>query len=182
MEEREYSFIGTVADIREALGFLQDTGLLDPYQVGFDGDRLIDTQAPGFEVRFTIQPRGMDGGTLIVVRGQSEAWEELQGHLLRQGWAITPVSRQSYTTVVNPYVDPSQIKKASHRRVIELLIDRHLGRNRLTNEELAEQAGVSRSQFYEIRKRYTTDDRLQRITGPAGEEGELDEMDTSRTR
>lgn len=166
MDERQFLFNGAVKDFREAIRFLRDTGTLDRRYVGIDRDRLLDTRAPGFVAHFTPQ---VGDTTFLVVQGQAESWEDVQFHLSQRGWTLEEVRPEAYVTSPVPFVDPSEIKKSSHRRVVQLLIDRHLARNRMTNDEIANAAGVSRSQFYEIRKKYATDERLQKISGPGGE-------------
>ena len=86
---------------------------------------------------------------LSVVGDDARTWEIVQDYLGGRRWKIVPE-----TVPAHPFIDPAEIKNVKHRRLIELLIEKWLGRNDMSNDEIADEARVGRSQFYEVRRKY----------------------------
>lgn len=154
MEEQQFRFSGTADEFREAVVFLKETGRLGKNEglATATGNKAV---GKGCVIYFTPQA---DGSVFIVVTGEElSTWDVIRDHLIRRGWVVDSVRPAAYVTTAHPYADPEETTKETHRAVVQLLIDRWMGRNRMTNLEIADAAGISKSQFYEIRNKYTRD-------------------------
>jgi len=152
MEEQHFRFSGTAEEFREQVKFLHVTGRIgkDEGLATATGSKVV---GKGCVIYFTPQA---DGSVFIVVTGKDlSTWDTIRDHLVRRGWLVDQLPYSAYVTTAHPFADPAEAEKETHRRLIELLIDRWLGRNKLTNVQLAEAAGISRSQFYPLRDKYT---------------------------
>lgn len=155
MKERKYQFSGTPDDFRLAIVDMKRAGLLDETGAGLDAPhkkRVVDRR--GASIYY--EALGRDATTLLTVAGDDvRTWEIVRDYLLDRQWKISFIPVRVQDARLHPFVDPSTIKNRKHQRLIELLIDRWLGRNHLSNDEIADEAGVGRSQFYAIQKKYT---------------------------
>jgi len=152
--EQQFRFSGTAEEFREQVIFLKETGQLGKNEglATAAGNKAV---GQGCVIYFTPQA---DSSVFIVVEGDElSTWDTIRDHLIRRGWGVDPVRPTAYVTTAHPFADPEETKTNKQRAVVQLLIDRWMGRNRMTNLEIADAAGVSKSQFYEIRNKYTRD-------------------------
>ena len=151
----KYQFNGTPEDFRQAIIDMKRAGYLDETGAGLDSPRkkrVIDRR--GTSIYY--EALGRDGNTLLSVAGDDvQTWDIIRNYLDERQWVVQPVIGRVQDARLHPYADPATIKNGKHRKVVERLIERHLGRNKMTNKEIEDEAGVARSVFYAVQKRYT---------------------------
>jgi len=154
MDDRKFLFSGEPEDFRQAIIDMKRAGLLDETGAGLDSPRkkrVIDRR--GTSIYY--EALGRDGTTLLSVVGDDiRTWEIVRAYLTERHWKLSRVLGGVQNARMHPFVDPAEIKNRKHQRLIELLIEQWLGRNSLTNDQIADEAGVGRSQFYEVRRKY----------------------------
>ena len=154
MEERKHQFSGTPEDFRQAIIDMKRAGLLDETGAGLDSPRkkrVIDRR--GTSIYF--EALGRDDTSLLTVVGDDvRTWELVRDYLTERQWRVAYIPGRVQEARLHPFVDPAEIKNRKHQRLIELLIGRWLGQNTMTNDDIADEAGVGRSQFYAVQKKY----------------------------
>jgi len=155
MEDRKFLFSGEPEAFRQAIIDMKRMKLLDETGAGLDTPRkkrVIDRR--GTSIYY--EALGQDGTTLLSVVGDDvRTWEIVRDYLTERHWKISNVPGRVQDARLHPFADPATIKNRKHRKIVETLIERYLGRNKLSNDEIADEAGVGRSMFYSVQKRYT---------------------------
>lgn len=150
----KYQFNGTPEDFRQAIIDMKRAGYLDETGAGLDSPRkkrVIDRR--GTSIYY--EALGRDGNTLLSVAGDDiQTWDIIRNYLTDRQWKISYIPGRVQDARMHPFADPTEIKNRKHQRLIELLIERWLGRNNMTNDDIADEAGVGRSQFYAVQKKY----------------------------
>ncbi len=154
MEDREFLFSGSPENFCQAIIAMKRKKLLDETGAGLDSPRkkrVIDRR--GTSIYY--EALGRDGTTLLSVVGDDvRTWEIVRDYLKERHWKLSRVLGGVQNARLHPFVDPAEIKNRKHQRLIELLIEQWLDRNSMTNDQIADEAGVGRSQFYAVRRRY----------------------------